>query len=60
MADKYLPYWLSHEQNAHAPIPPATALDMFMGGYKPDDDDAVNFAVFDDPKGYGDLPPVYF
>lgn len=33
---------------------------MFMGGYKPDDDDTVNFAIFNHPKGHGDLPPTYF
>lgn len=60
MPEKYRPYWLSHEQNEHAPILPSAAIDMFMGGYKPDDDDTVDFAIFNHPKGHGGLPPTYF
>ncbi|KAK5052675.1 hypothetical protein LTR84_002541 [Exophiala bonariae] len=60
MPERYQPHWLSHEQNAHAPILPSAAIDMFMGGYKPDDDDTVNFAVFNHPNGHGGLPPTYF
>lgn len=58
--EKHQRFWLSRKQNENAPILPLAAIDMFMDGYKPDNDDAVNFAIFNHPEGHGDLPPTYF
>ncbi|KAH0844048.1 hypothetical protein AYO21_02194 [Fonsecaea monophora] len=58
--EQYRRSWISHEQNANAPVLPEAALEMFMGGYQPDENDSVNFAVFNHPRGHGDLPPTYF
>ena len=58
--EKYRKHWLSLQQNANAPILPLPAIDMFMGGYKPNVDDTVNFAVFNHPKDHNGLPPTYF
>lgn len=57
---RYKPYALSYEQNKAAPILPVAALDMFMHGYKPDENDGVWFAPFNHPKGHAGLPPAYF
>jgi acetyl esterase/lipase len=58
--EKYKPYFLSYEQNKDAPILPVAAIDMFMKGYQPDNDDGVLYAVFNHPKGHKDLPPAFF
>lgn len=58
--DKYKEYYLSYEQNRFAPILPVAAIDMFMGGYKPDDHDGVLWAVFNHPKGHADIVPAVF
>jgi len=58
--EKYRQYFLSVEQNKNAPVLPVAAMDMFMRGYQPDDDDAVWFAPFNHPKGHKDLPPAFF
>jgi acetyl esterase/lipase len=60
MPEEYRPLWVAREQNTDAPILPTRALDMFMGGYRPENEDTVNFAVFNHPKGHGNLPPAYF
>jgi len=60
MPEKYKPYWLSYEQNKTAPVLPVAAIDMFIKGYEPDEDDAVWYATFNHPKGHGDLPPAFF
>ncbi|KIW12629.1 hypothetical protein PV08_09907 [Exophiala spinifera] len=58
--EKYKKYFLSFEQNRDAPVLPVAAIDMFMRGYQPDDDDAVWYAVFNHPKGHANLPPAFF
>ncbi len=57
--EKYKEFYLSYEQNKHAPVLPQAAIDMFMNGYKPDHHDPL-FAVFNHPKGHANLPPAYF
>lgn len=58
--EKYRPYYLSYEQNKTAPVLPVAAIDMFMNGYQPDEDDAVWYVPFNHPKGHKDLPPALF
>ncbi|KAH8803465.1 Alpha/Beta hydrolase protein [Xylogone sp. PMI_703] len=58
--EKYKEYYLSYEQNRNAPILPVAAIDMFMSGYKPDDNDSVYYTVFNHPKGHKGLPPAFF
>lgn len=58
--EKYKPYFLSYEQNRNAPVLPVAAIDMFMSGYQPDDDDGVWYAPFNHPKGHKDLPAALF
>lgn len=57
---KYQQYALSYEQNKNAPVLPVAAVDMFMKGYQPDEDDGVYYAPFNHPKGHKDLPPTLF
>lgn len=57
---KYKEYFLSFEQNRHAPVLPVAAIDMFMGAYQPDEDDNVWYAPFNHPKGHQGLPPALF
>jgi acetyl esterase/lipase len=59
MPDKYTKFWLSREQNHDVPVIPKPALDMFMKAYRPDDGDAVDFAIFNHPNGHGGLPPTF-
>lgn len=42
MPQKYHDRFFSYEQNRNAPVLPQAAIDMFMGGYQADEDDAVN------------------
>lgn len=58
--EKYRPYFLSYEQNRNAPVLPVAAIDMYMGGYQPDEDDGVWYAVVNHPNGHKDLPPAVF
>jgi len=58
--EKYQQYYLSYEQNRNAPVLPVAAMDMFMRGYEPDEDDGVWYTVFNHPKGHKDLPAAYF
>ena len=58
--EKYKEYYLSYEQNKTAPVLPQAAIDMFMRGYEPDEDDAVYYACFNHPKGHKDLPQAFF
>ncbi|KAI1610173.1 Alpha/Beta hydrolase protein [Exophiala viscosa] len=58
--EKYKKYSLSYEQNKNAPVLPIAAIDMFMKGYEPDDDDAIWYAPFNHPKGHKDLPTALF
>jgi len=39
--EKYRDRYLSYEQNIDAPVLPVAAMDMFMKGYQPDDNDCV-------------------
>ena len=39
--EKYIDRFLSFEQNKDVPVLPIAAIDMFMGGYAPDEDDHV-------------------
>lgn len=57
---KYKEYFLSFEQNKHAPVLPVAAIDMFMGAYQPDEDDSIWYAPFNHPKGHTGLPPALF
>lgn len=57
--EKYKPFYLSHEQNIDVPILPRDAIDMFMGAYKPDNNDPL-YVPFNHPKGHVGLPPAYF
>ncbi|KIW94284.1 uncharacterized protein Z519_05600 [Cladophialophora bantiana CBS 173.52] len=56
----YEQYFLSYQQNRNAPVLPVAAIDMFMRGYEPDEDDGVWYAPFNHPKGHKDLPPTLF
>ncbi|KIX02936.1 uncharacterized protein Z518_06486 [Rhinocladiella mackenziei CBS 650.93] len=58
--EKYQQYALSYEQNKSVPVLPVAAIDMFMRGYQPDEDDGVYYAPFNHPKGHKDLPPALF
>jgi acetyl esterase/lipase len=58
--EKYKQYYLSYEQNRNAPVLPVAAIDMFMRGYEPDNNDGVWYACFNHPKGHKDLPAAYF
>jgi len=58
--ERYKKYFLSYEQNKNAPVLPKAAIDMFMQGYQPDNDDGVWYAVFNHPKGHANLPPTFF
>lgn len=58
--EKYKPYTLSYVQNRDAPVLPVAAIDMFMKGYHPDEDDGIYYAVFNHPKGHKNLPPAFF
>lgn len=58
--EKYRPYFLSYEQNRNAPVLPVAAIDMFMNGYQPDENDGVWYAPLNHPKGHKDLPPALF
>jgi acetyl esterase/lipase len=60
MPEKYKDRFLSYEQNKNAPVLPLAAMNMYMGGYKPDVDDTVNHTVLLHPKGHADLLPAYF
>ncbi|PVH70424.1 Alpha/beta hydrolase fold-3 [Cadophora sp. DSE1049] len=53
--EKYQPY----AQNKNAPVFPVAAIEMFFGGYEPDEDGGVYFATFNHPKGHKDLPPAF-
>ncbi|KAI1619525.1 Alpha/beta hydrolase fold-3 [Exophiala viscosa] len=57
--DKYRELLLSREQNKHAPMLPAAAIDMFMQGYKPDASDPL-YNVLAAPGGHSQLPKTYF
>lgn len=37
--EKYKDKWLSYEQNNDVPVLPIAAIDMFMNGYQPDEND---------------------
>jgi len=58
--EKYRPYAISYEQNKNAPVFSVASIEMYMGGYLPDVDDGVLYAIFNPPKGHKDLPPAYF
>ncbi|KIX98387.1 uncharacterized protein Z520_05688 [Fonsecaea multimorphosa CBS 102226] len=58
--EKYKEYYLSYEQNRHSPVLPVAAMDMFLSGYKPQDNDGVQWAVFNHPNGHRGLPPALF
>lgn len=58
--EQHKPYFLSYEQNRHAAVLPVAAMEMFTRGYKPDENDGVNYAVFNHPKGHAGLPPMVF
>lgn len=60
LPDKFKKYSFSYEQNKDAPVLPQGAIDMFMNGYQPDDNDSVNYAILNHPKGHNGLPPAYF
>lgn len=58
--EKYQHMYLSMEQNAHGvPILPKAAIDMFMDGYRPDNDSPL-YNVLSNPKGHANLPAAYF
>ncbi|KAG6358342.1 hypothetical protein INS49_014226 [Diaporthe citri] len=56
---RFKPFALSHEQNRHALVVNVAQMDMFMDGYKPDQDDGVWFASFNHPRGHAGLPPAF-
>lgn len=58
--EKYKQYMHSYEQNENAPVLPRAAVDMFMRGYQPDDDDDIWYAPFNHRKGHAGLPPAFF
>jgi acetyl esterase/lipase len=58
--EKYKPYLHSYEQNKNAPVLPLAAVDMFMRGYEPDEDDDVWYATFNHRKGHAGLAPAFF
>ncbi|KAK5069675.1 hypothetical protein LTR24_010701 [Lithohypha guttulata] len=58
--EKYKDRFLSFEQNKDVPVLPIAAIDMFMKGYAPDEDDHVHYTVIAHPKGHKGLPPAYF
>ncbi|KAH7119488.1 Alpha/Beta hydrolase protein [Dactylonectria estremocensis] len=51
--------YLSWTQNADAPFLPVAAVDMFMTGYLPDDEDGERFAILAHPRGHTGIPPAY-
>ena len=59
--ERYRQFMLSYEQNKN-PLGglPKAAIDMFMSGYKPDNEDGVNFSIFNHPNGHKSLPPTFF
>ena len=57
--EKYKQYFLSMEQNNDAPVLPQGAIDMFMRGYRPDEDD-WRYVPAINPNGHEDLPPALF
>lgn len=58
--EQYKQYLLSHEQNKDAPILPGAAIDMFMRGYQPDNDDDIWYATFNHRKGHAGIAPAVF
>lgn len=59
LPEKYKKFYLSHQQNIDVPVLPRTARIMFLRGYEPDDNDSVWWAIFNHPKGHGNLPPIF-
>jgi acetyl esterase/lipase len=59
MPEKYREFLLSPEQNKHAPLLPAAAIDMFMRGYAPDESSSL-YNVLAAPHGHSNLPKAYF
>jgi acetyl esterase/lipase len=57
--DKYKEYYLSMEQNKDAPVLPKPAIDMFMKGYSPDEND-WRYGPILDPQGHKNLPAALF
>ncbi|RMZ87102.1 hypothetical protein DV736_g5674, partial [Chaetothyriales sp. CBS 134916] len=57
--EKYKEYYLSREQNVDALVLPREAIDLFLKGYSPDDDDPRYNPVIN-PNGHKDLPPALF
>ncbi|KIW26357.1 uncharacterized protein PV07_09457 [Cladophialophora immunda] len=60
MPEWHRPLWLARDQNRNAPVLPTAALNMFLDAYQPNVDDTINFAIFNHPRGHGDLPPAFF
>ncbi|KAK5939402.1 hypothetical protein PMZ80_008706 [Knufia obscura] len=58
--EKYKDKWLSYEQNNDVPVLPIAAIDMFMNGYQPDENDHELYTVIAHPRGHEGLPPAFF
>ncbi|KAL6351752.1 hypothetical protein LRP88_14957 [Fusarium phalaenopsidis] len=59
MPERYQDQYRSWSQNADAPVMPVEAVDMFMAGYLPDDQDGEQFAILAHPRGHAGIPPVH-
>lgn len=58
--EKYRDRDLSMEQNNDVPVLPVAAVNMFMGGYKPDRSDHKQYTVIAHPNGHKNLAKAFF
>ncbi|KAK3666557.1 hypothetical protein LTR22_002501 [Elasticomyces elasticus] len=57
--ERYREFLLSPAENANAPILPASAVEAFERAFKPDNDDAVWYGVFNHPRSHAGLPATF-